>query len=105
MANNNGVQLDDGVEVKNETKIDEPPKYKVLLHNDNYTTMDFVIAILCRIFHKNVPEATRIMLEVHRNGIGECGVFTKEVAETKVRQVRSDARMAGFPLNCTMEKE
>ena len=105
MANNNGIQLDDEVKVKNETKIDEPPRYKVLLHNDNYTTMDFVISILCRIFHKNISEATRIMLKVHKTGIGECGSFTKEVAETKVRQVLTDARLAGFPLNCTMEKE
>lgn len=104
MADNDVTQADGGVETIIEKKIEEPPRYKVLLHNDNYTSMDFVVSILCRIFNKDIREATRIMYTVHRSGIGECGVFTREIAETKVTLVRNDARMAGFPLKCTMEK-
>ncbi len=88
-------------------KIDvrEPPFYKVLLHNDDVTTMDFVVGILCRIFHKNAEEAEAIMLNVHNNGIGLCGIYTRELAEIKVRLVHRDAWLAGYPLKCTMEKE
>ena len=85
-------------------KLKEPDRYRVLLHNDNYTSMDFVVAILCRIFYKATEEATEIMLHVHQHGIGECGIYTEEVAEAKVRQVTIAARGAGFPLKCTMEK-
>lgn len=86
-------------------KIDEPSRYVVLLHNDDYTTMAFVVDILCRIFNKSFDEAKRIMLLVDRTGIGACGVYTREIAETKVSLVRKEARRAGFPLRCTMEKE
>jgi ATP-dependent Clp protease adaptor protein ClpS len=79
--------------------------YKVLLHNDNYTTMEFVVEILMLIFNKPPEEAARIMLNVHHNGIGVCGVYTFEVAETKVDAVHSIAREKGFPLKCSMEKE
>ncbi len=87
-----------------EKKIQEPDRYKVFLHNDDYTTMDIVVGILQGIFHKNVDEATAIMLHIHEQGIGLCGTFTREVAETKVKRVHHEARSAGFPLKCTMEK-
>lgn len=88
-----------------EEDLKEPPFYKVLLHNDDVTTMDFVVGILCRIFQKNPEEAEAIMLNVHNNGIGLCGIYTHEVAESKVRLVRRDAWLAHYPLKCTMEKE
>ena len=79
--------------------------YKVLLLNDDYTPMEFVIEVLVRIFHKGQEDATRIMLHVHQHGVGVCGVFTYEVAETKVAQVMDAARRAQHPLQCTMEKD
>jgi len=88
--------------VKDEIK--EPPKYRVLLHNDDYTTMDFVVKILEEVFHKSPSEATAIMLHVHNRGIGECGVYPAEIAETKVDIVHAKARAAGFPLLATMER-
>ena len=85
-------------------EVKEPRKFRVLLHNDDYTTMDFVIMILMNVFHKNKAEATRIMLSVHEKGVGECGVFPAEVAETKVELVHSLARKEGFPLRSSMEE-
>jgi len=90
-------------EVKDDVR--EPPMYKVLLHNDDYTTMEFVVEVLMFIFNKSTEEAMGIMLNVHRKGIGICGVYTFEVSETKVNSVHSIARQNGFPLKCTMEKE
>jgi ATP-dependent Clp protease adaptor protein ClpS len=81
----------------------KPQLYKVLLHNDDFTTMDFVIEVLVRYFRKSRVEATRIMLEVHHRGLGVAGVFTYEVAETKVAQVTAEARQHGMPLKCTVE--
>ena len=92
-------------EVSTERKIQEPDMYKVLLHNDDYTTMDFVVEVLMVVFSKDFQEATRIMLDVHRQGVGLCGVYIYEVAETKVDTVHALARENGFPLKCTMEKE
>ncbi len=89
---------------KVEDEIKEPPQYKVLLHNDDYTTMDFVVQILEEIFHKSPSEATQIMLNVHHKGIGVCGIYTKEIAETKVHIVHERARQAGFPLQASCEK-
>ena len=86
-------------------KLQKPQLYKVLLHNDDYTTMEFVVAILYTVFHHGEVEATRIMLHVHRSGIGVAGVFTFEIAESKVQKVAELAREAGFPLLCTMEPE
>ncbi len=88
-----------------EQEVKEPPRYRVLLHNDDYTTQDFVVAILHHVFNKSLPEATDIMLKVHNSGIGQCGVYTREIAEAKVARVRQAAKDAGFPLLCTMEKE
>ncbi|MDL1958192.1 MAG: ATP-dependent Clp protease adaptor ClpS [Deltaproteobacteria bacterium] len=95
----NQDQLEDVIE----QELDEPPMYKVLLYNDDYTTMDFVIRILGDIFHKSSSEATRIMLNVHYNGFGICGYYTGEIAETKVRAVHMSAKEAGFPLKAGME--
>ena len=92
------------VESDVENRIDEPAKYKVLMHNDNYTTMDFVIDILCRVFHMPVDRATAIMMEVHTKGLAPCGIYTKEIAEARVARVRAEAIKANFPLKCTMEK-
>ena len=89
---------------KTRDEVKEPPMYQVLLHNDDYTTMEFVVEILMHVFHKPIEEATRIMLNVHREGIGVCGVYTHEVAETKVDTVQDLARKKGFPLKSSMEK-
>jgi ATP-dependent Clp protease adaptor protein ClpS len=83
----------------------EPTKYKVLLHNDNYTTMDFVEDILMNIFHKSRNEAERIMLTIHKSGKEICGVYTYEIAQTKVYQVKQLAKGSGFPLLATVEEE
>ena len=91
--------------LKTRAKTQKPGLYKVLLLNDDYTPMEFVIHILERFFNKNRHEATDIMLHVHRRGVGLCGVFTYEVAETKVNQVMDFARANEQPLQCTMEKE
>lgn len=85
-------------------KVEEPPMYKVLLLNDDYTTMDFVIMILEVVFHKDSQEATRIMLNVHRDGRGVAGIFTRDVAETKVAIVHDLAHKNEHPLKCCIEK-
>ena len=84
-------------------EIARPPLYSVLLLNDDYTPMDFVVAVLVRFFRKTEAEATRVMLDVHRAGVGVAGVYAFEIAETKVNQVEDAAREAGHPLQCTME--
>ncbi len=93
------------VSPKDEVEVKEPPMYKVLLLNDDYTTMEFVVEILVKVFNKAYDDATRIMLMVHRNGLGVCGVYTFEVAESKVDTVHKLARESGYPLKCTMERE
>lgn len=90
-------------ERRQETK--EPPLYKVFLLNDDYTTMDFVVYVLEKVFDKPAIEAAQIMLHVHRKGVGLCGVYTREIAETKVTVVQELARERQFPLKCIMEKE
>ncbi len=94
-----------GLLLKPRPKTKKPSMYKVLLLNDDYTPMEFVVHILERFFNKNRQEATDIMLHVHRRGVGICGIFTYEVAETKVAQVMDFARANEQPLQCTMEKE
>lgn len=94
-----------GLLVKPRPKTKKPAMYKVLLLNDDYTPMEFVIHILENFFNKSRQEATDIMLHVHRRGVGICGIFTYEVAETKVAQVMDFARSNEQPLQCTMEKE
>jgi ATP-dependent Clp protease adaptor protein ClpS len=90
---------------RTERKLARPQLYRVLLHNDDYTTMEFVVAILQGIFHRSEAEATQVMLHVHRNGVGVAGVYTKEVAESKVAEVTRAAEEAQFPLLCTMEPD
>ncbi|MCI0390452.1 MAG: ATP-dependent Clp protease adaptor ClpS [Acidobacteria bacterium] len=98
-------ELDDAVITESKPKAKKPPLYKVLLHNDNYTTMDFVVFILISIFHHSESTAIRVMLQVHNQGIGVAGVFTREIAETKVVRVTSIAQEYEYPLLCTMEEE
>lgn len=86
-------------------KLARPPLYKVILLNDDYTPMEFVVVVLERFFHKNREQATQIMLQVHQRGIGVCGVYTREVAETKVRQVMVFSGENQHPLQCTLEPE
>ena len=86
-------------------EVTEPPLYKVLLHNDDFTTKAFVVEILMAIFNKSLEESTQLMWQVHKDGIGVCGVYTFEVAETKIKQVTSLARENGFPLKLSMEEE
>jgi ATP-dependent Clp protease adaptor protein ClpS len=94
-----------GVIVKAKPKTKKPSMYKVLMLNDDYTPMEFVVHILERFFAKSRQEATRIMMHVHRRGVGICGVYTYEVAETKVTQVMDFARQHQHPLQCTLEKD
>lgn len=90
---------------KRDRKLARPKRYKVLLHNDDYTTMEFVIWILQQVFHHDEARATEIMLHIHHNGIGVAGVYTREIAETRVSQVELLARDHEFPLRCSMEEE
>jgi ATP-dependent Clp protease adaptor protein ClpS len=93
-----------GVVTETEKKLKKPPLYKVLLHNDDYTTMEFVVYILQSVFHHEPTKATQIMLHVHRKGVGVAGVYTHEVAETKVNRVHELAKEYEFPLKCSMEE-
>jgi len=92
-------------EVVSELELAPPKQYRVILHNDDVTTMDFVVEILKTVFHKTHDEAEAIMWAVHETGRAVCGVYTYEIAETKVEQVRRAARQHGFPLLATMEEE
>ena len=94
-----------GIVTKTRPKTKKPSLYKVLLLNDDYTPMEFVVHVLEKFFQKDVEAATKIMLHVHHHGIGECGVFTYEIAETKVTQVMDFARKHQHPLQCVMEKK
>ncbi|HTK85210.1 MAG TPA: ATP-dependent Clp protease adapter ClpS [Patescibacteria group bacterium] len=94
-----------GILLKPRPKTKKPSMYRVLLLNDDYTPMEFVVHVLERFFNKTRQEATDIMLHVHRRGVGVCGIYTYEVAETKVAQVMDFARASEQPLQCTMEKE
>lgn len=111
MSNNGGPDRDSeeegrtGLVTKTRPKTKRPSLYKVLLLNDDYTPMEFVVHVLEKYFNKGREEATRIMLHVHHKGVGVCGVYTYEVAETKVTQVMEFSRQHGHPLQCTMEKE
>ena len=93
------------VVTKTRPKTKKPSLYKVLLLNDDFTQMEFVVLVLQRFFNKGQDDATRIMLHVHQKGVGICGVYTYEVAETKVTQVMDFSKQHGHPLQCTMEKE
>ena len=101
-----GTENESGTETISRDEIDlrRPKLFKVLLLNDDYTSMDFVVSILESIFQKGPAEAVQIMLAVHKQGQGLCGVYPREIAETKVQQVTSRARQEGFPLRCAMEE-
>ncbi|MAU41598.1 MAG: ATP-dependent Clp protease adapter ClpS [Kordiimonas sp.] len=100
-----GDDMEQGLLTKPKPKTKKPSMYKVLMLNDDYTPMEFVIHVLEKFFTKPADEATRIMLQVHQKGVGICGVFTFEVAETKVAQVMDYARQHQHPLQCTLEKD
>lgn len=85
--------------------VDKPKRYKVLMHNDDYTSMEFVMDVLMNIFRKSEAEAVRLMHTIHNENYAVCGVYTKEIAETKIEQTTELARDNGFPLKCTMEEE
>ena len=104
-GDNNRDGTDTGLITKTRAKTKKPSLYKVLLLNDDYTPQEFVVFVLERFFNKSVEEATQIMLHVHHKGVGICGVYTFEIAETKVAQVMDFARQHQHPLQCTMEKE
>jgi len=89
---------------KDRDKVQEPPLYKVLLHNDDYTSMEFVISVLEKVFRKSTSEATRVMLNVHQEGVGVAGIYTREICETKVVIVRDLARKSEYPLRCSIEQ-
>jgi ATP-dependent Clp protease adaptor protein ClpS len=98
------AEFDHEAVTETEKKLKKPPLYKVLLHNDDYTTKEFVVQVLQYVFHKEQTEAVQIMLHVHRKGIGVAGVYSYEIAETKVAVVESLARQNEYPLKCTMEE-
>jgi len=98
-------EVEESVESETDQDVEEPPMYRVMLLNDDYTTMEFVVEVLVYVFQKSAEEATRIMLNVHRSGVGICGIYSFEVAETKVNTVETLARENGFPLKCIMERE
>lgn len=93
-----------GVATRTRTRTKQPTPYKVLMLNDDYTPMEFVVAVLQQFFRMSIEDATRVMLHVHQRGVGVCGVFSYEVAETKVTQVMDYARQNQHPLQCTLEK-
>lgn len=101
--NENRIDIKERVFTGSREDVREPQMYKVLLHNDDYTTMAFVVEVLMAVFQKAEEDAVRVMLNVHRKGVGLCGVYTYEVAETKVAVVSTLAVENGFPLRCTME--
>lgn len=92
-------------QTKQKTQTKKPKMYKVVLHNDDYTTMDFVVEVLIIVFHKNVADATKIMLDVHKKGKGIVGVYTQDIAITKVKEVEQLAREREFPLKASIEEE
>jgi ATP-dependent Clp protease adaptor protein ClpS len=96
---------DDSTETVVKSKLELPKKYKVLLHNDDYTTMEFVIFILQHVFHKNPLDAEKIMLAVHHQGVGICGIYTFEIAESKANKVTQLAKENNQPLKCSTEPE
>jgi ATP-dependent Clp protease adaptor protein ClpS len=97
--------LDGSLEEETQRKTRKPRRYKVLVHNDDYTTMEFVVEVLVRHFRKSPAEATKIMLQVHHQGVGLAGVYPREMAETKIAEVTDEARAQGMPLLLTSEAE
>ncbi len=102
MATENDIE--GGILTQEDTETREPDEYRVILLNDDFTTMEFVVAVIVSVFHKDLFEATRVMLDVHRKGRGVVGTYTYDIAATKISKVHAMARENGFPLKCTMEK-
>lgn len=102
MADRKGEEQGDTLTVP---KTDKPPKYKVIIHNDDYTTMEFVVWVLREVFRHTPASSTRLMLQIHKTGIGVAGIYPKEIAEARVEQTTMLAREEGHPLQCTMEPE
>lgn len=100
-----GFETENGVASRIKGQTREPSMYKVLLLNDDYTSMEFVVEILIGVFHKSIEDATDVMLKIHRQGVGLCGVYIQDVAETKTELVHALAHEKGFPLRCIMERE
>lgn len=100
-----GGDLEGELGLERRRRTERPKRYKVLLHNDDYSTQEFVVEILMEFFHKSHAEATHIMLQVHFRGLGVAGVYPKDVAETKIQEVMDEARRRGMPLLLTMEEE
>jgi ATP-dependent Clp protease adaptor protein ClpS len=99
-----GGDTDTVTRTRSQPRTRPPPLYKVLLHNDDYTTMEFVVAVIVSVFHRSLAEATRIMMDVHKKGRGTVGAYAYDIATTKIERVHTLARENGFPLRCTMEK-
>ena len=100
----NGPGPSTGARTQSDAKTAQPPLYQVVMHNDDYTTMEFVVEVLETVFHRHPADATSIMLHVHYKGRGVCGTYPFEIAETKVARVHQMARKAGYPLRCSLEK-
>ncbi len=99
-----GYRFEEDLNLKEEHKVDEPKMYRVVLHNDHYTTMDFVVEILVKIFHMPTARAVQVMMDVHKKGVGVCGVYTLDIAVTKVNQVHMMAKAREYPLKCSYEE-
>jgi len=98
------LENEGGLAVRDDEELKEPEEFRVILLNDNYTTMEFVVSVLMTVFHKPIEEATRIMLDVHKKSRGVVGTYTYDIAATKINQVHQLAAQNGFPLKCVMEK-
>jgi len=96
--------FDQELDIAQDSEIVKPRMYRVLLHNDDYTTMDFVVEVLMTVFHKPAAEATKIMLDVHKKGQGVCGIYSYDIASTKIARVHFISRQREFPLRCSMEE-
>jgi len=96
--------FDQELDIERENDVVEPRMYRVILHNDDYTTMEFVVQVLMTVFHKPAAQATKIMLDVHEKGQGLCGVYSYDIASTKIAQVHFMARQRDYPLRCSMEE-
>lgn len=98
------TDLEGDVLVEDREEVKEPDEYRVILLNDDFTTMEFVVAVLMSVFHKSIVEATKIMFDVHKKGRGVVGIYSYDIAATKIQRVHTMARENGFPLRCIMEK-
>ena len=92
------------LELKPEQKLTEPKMYRVIMHNDHYTTMEFVVEVIMKVFHKPGAEATKIMLDIHKKGMGICGIYIYDIAITKISEVHTLAKKSQYPLKCSYEE-